>query len=75
MNSYMPRSFFVRLVLAGTDDVEASDRRAAALRQRIRGSALRIDIALLPELLAKPSTEWMWHAIGQHDEQGPRPVA
>ncbi|MBZ3918147.1 replication-relaxation family protein [Streptomyces acidiscabies] len=59
----------VRLVLAGTEDVEALDRRATALERRIRGIGLRVDVAALPRLLQTPSPEWTWRPIGLSDEQ------
>ncbi len=59
----------VRLVLAGSNDAEALDRRARALQQRINGIKLRVDVAALPRLLKQPSSEWTWRQIGQSDEQ------
>lgn len=59
----------VRLVLAGTDDCDALDRRAKLLQQRIRGIRLRVDVAALPRLQHQPYKEWTWRAIGQREDQ------
>ncbi|MGW0999195.1 replication-relaxation family protein [Streptomyces sp. NPDC002523] len=59
----------VRLVLAGSDDIAALDRRATALEKRIQGIKLRVEVAALPSLLQRPSNEWTWRQIGQSDEQ------
>ncbi|GGZ82972.1 replication-relaxation family protein [Streptomyces rubiginosohelvolus] len=59
----------VRLVLAGTGDLDALDRRAASLERRVRGIGLRVEVAALPRLVQTPSTEWTWQRIGLSDEQ------
>lgn len=59
----------VRLVLAGTEDCDALDRRAKLLQQRIRGIRLRVDVAALPRLQRQPYKEWRWREIGQSDAQ------
>ncbi|MCS0606011.1 replication-relaxation family protein [Streptomyces sp. LP11] len=59
----------VRLVLAGTEDVAALDRRTTALERRIKGIRLRVDVAALPRLQQQPSNEWIWRPIGQNDQQ------
>ncbi|MFJ7416606.1 replication-relaxation family protein [Streptomyces sp. NPDC098077] len=59
----------VRLVLAGTGDLDALDRRAASLERRVRGIGLRVEVAALPRLMQTPSTEWTWRQIGLSDDQ------
>jgi hypothetical protein len=58
----------VRLVLAN-DTEEALNRRAARLRQRIRGIGIRIDYAPLPMLQRLPYDQWQWRAIGCADSE------
>ncbi|MFI1798999.1 replication-relaxation family protein [Streptomyces sp. NPDC020379] len=58
----------VRLVLAGADP-ELLEKRITALEKRVRGIKLRVDVAVLPELLKHGPAEWKWRAIGQSDEQ------
>lgn len=59
----------VRVVLGGREDIDALDRRAAALEQRIHGIRLRVDVAALPRLMQTPSNKWTWQPIGLTDEQ------
>ncbi|MET9347688.1 replication-relaxation family protein [Streptomyces termitum] len=59
----------VRLVLGGSTDADALDRRATALQRRIHGIALRVDVAVLPRLLGRPSAKWTWRPIGQSEEE------